>query len=280
MTRRREVPEAWVHHIQLKAEDPETLAGFYAETLLMDVGPVEGGFKCEGAQRRVLFTRSDDKQVGLIGFAFETAEDLGVFKSRLAANGTPMREAPTPLFGGDAIAVSDPDGNVLAFGVAARDTDAASSPLGARLQHVTLRSTDMAPMIAFYRDTLGFFFADQVEDETGDPRACFFTLDHEHHSLAFFKADSCRIDHHSYELEDWNQIRDWADHFAARGLQLRWGPGRHGPGNNLFIFIDDPEGNWIELSAEIEVMGEDRELEIWPHDAKTLNLWGDAIMRS
>ena len=140
--------------------------------------------------------------------------------------------------------------------------------LAARLQHVTLRTTDMAPMIAFYADALGFFYADRVEDEDGDPRACFFTLDREHHSLAFFKADSCRIDHHSYELNGWDQIRDWADYFAAEKIQLRWGPGRHGPGNNLFIFIDDPEGNWIEFSAELEVMDEDRELEIWPHEPK------------
>ena len=280
MTKTREMPEAWMHHIQLKAENPEALAGFYAETLQMKADAVEGGYKCEGAQRRVLFTKGEDKQVGLVAFAFETAEDLGILKSRLAANGTPMEPAATPYFDETAFAVSDPDGNKLAFGVAARDEDPGAGGLAARLQHVTLRTTDMAPMIAFYADALGFFYADRVEDEDGDPRACFFTLDREHHSLAFFKADSCRIDHHSYELNGWDQIRDWADYFAAEKIQLRWGPGRHGPGNNLFIFIDDPEGNWIEFSAELEVMDEDRELEIWPHEPKTLNLWGDAIMRS
>ena len=30
------------------------------------------------------------------------------------------------------------------------------------------------------------------------------------------------------------------------------GTGRHGPGNNLFLFFDDLDGNHIELSAEME----------------------------
>jgi catechol 2,3-dioxygenase len=35
------------------------------------------------------------------------------------------------------------------------------------------------------------------------------------------------------------------------------GPGRHGPGNNLFVFFDDPSGNHIELSAEMERFHDD-----------------------
>ena len=58
-----------------------------------------------------------------------------------------------------------------------------------------------------------------------------------------------------------------------------WGPGRHGPGNNLFVFIEDPDGNWIEISAELEII-QDRLIKDWPQEEKTLNLWGKAILRS
>ena len=87
------------------------------------------------------------------------------------------------------------------------------------------------------------------------------------------------LDHHSYEAGEWDTIRDFADHFAARDIRLMWGPGRHGPGNNLFIFIEDPDGNWIEVSAELEVI-RDRPVKHWPHGERTLNLWGNAILRS
>ena len=87
------------------------------------------------------------------------------------------------------------------------------------------------------------------------------------------------MDHHSYEAGDWGYIRDWCDHFARHDIQLEWGPGRHGPGNNLFVFITDPDGNWIEVSAELEVIY-DRGVVDWPQHPRTLNKWGRAIMRS
>ena len=86
-------------------------------------------------------------------------------------------------------------------------------------------------------------------------------------------------DHHSYEAGEWNNIKTWCDHFAQNNVKLMWGPGRHGPGNNLFVFIEDIDGNWIEISAELEtVIG--RPPKNWPQEERTLNLWGKAIMRS
>ena len=87
------------------------------------------------------------------------------------------------------------------------------------------------------------------------------------------------MDHHSYEAGEWNAIRDWCDHFASMNIELMWGPGRHGPGNNLFVFVEDPDGNWIEISAELEVI-HDRPSNDWPQEERTLNLWGKAILRS
>ena len=58
-----------------------------------------------------------------------------------------------------------------------------------------------------------------------------------------------------------------------------WAPGRHGPGNNLFVFIEDLDKNWIEISAELESVI-DRETNDWPQSPRTLNKWGKAIMRS
>jgi hypothetical protein len=56
--------------------------------------------------------------------------------------------------------------------------------------------------------------------------------------------------------------------------------GRHGPGNNLFLFFHDPDDNWIELSAEIEFCAIDRPIGTWPHEERTLNSWGSGLLRS
>ena len=42
--------------------------------------------------------------------------------------------------------------------------------------------------------------------------------------------------------------------------------------------VRDPDGNWIEISAELEVM-HDRPVKEWRHEPQTLNSWGRAIMR-
>jgi len=44
--------------------------------------------------------------------------------------------------------------------------------------------------------------------------------------------------------------------------------------------VKDPDGNLFEISADLEVCGAARPAGAWPHEQRTLNLWGTAIMRS
>ena len=134
-------------------------------------------------------------------------------------------------------------------------------------------------MLGFYRDTLGAKESDRVL-ENEELAAVFLRSDPEHHSFATFRAPESRPDHHCYETGSWNDIRDWADRMAALRIPLWWGPGRHGPGNNLFFMIEDPDGHKVEFSAELELMPQGAAYRTWPHEQRTLNLWGSAWMRS
>jgi hypothetical protein len=40
--------------------------------------------------------------------------------------------------------------------------------------------------------------------------------------------------------------------------------GRHGPGNNLFFMIEDPDGYKVEFSAELEHMTKEMTYRTWP----------------
>jgi catechol-2,3-dioxygenase len=136
----------------------------------------------------------------------------------------------------------------------------------------------MAAMEEFYASNLGFALSDRVRDENGRVTTVFVRSTHEHHTVGMFLKDKAGLDHHSYEAGEWDTIRDWADHLATMRIPIAWGPGRHGPGNNLFIFIKDPDGNMIEISAEMEYV-RDRPVKEWKHEPYTLNMWGPAIMR-
>jgi len=268
---------AYLHHMQLLSRDPAGLAGFYADAMDMAARPAEGGWIAEGPGRQLLFAQGPDKTLGYCAFACRDAEGLAAIRARAEGRGAGILPSPSPLFGAEAFGVRDPDGNLVIFGLSKGDIRRPG--LRAPLQHLTLATHDPEAIEAFYVGTLGFLTSDYVRNEEGAVQTCWMRSNHEHHTLACFRHSRQGIDHHSYEAGDWSLIKDWCDRMGDRRIRIIWGPGRHGPGNNLFIFIEDPDGNWIEISAELEVM-RDRAPMDWPHEEHTLNSWGRGILRS
>lgn len=269
---------AYLHHLALESAQPERLAQFYTEAMDMTSRALgKERWHCIGPGRNILLMRGRPKALAFAGFACRDREGLDELRARAEREGIACEISPSPLFGEEAFTVRDPDGNTIVFGLAR--ADAADKGLHAPLQHLTLGTSDVKAVEAFYAGKLGFLVSDRVVDDKGAVRTCFMRSNHEHHTLGCFQSARVGVDHHSYEAGEWIGIRDWADRFADRHIRLMWGPGRHGPGNNLFIFIEDPDGNWIEISAELEVIA-DRLPRNWPHEERSLNLWGSAIMRS
>lgn len=267
----------YLHHIQLQSGDPARLAQFYADAMDMAARPLGGGdWICEGPLRRVLFTTGENRTLGYGAFGCRDAEGLAALRERAEREGLDILRSPSPLFGPNAFAVRDPDGNPMVFGLGQEEEP--RKGLRGPLQHLTLATRDPVAVEAFYVGKLGFLTSDRVVAADGAMNTLFTRSNHEHHSLACFRQERQGVDHHSYEAGDWSVIKDWCDRMGDRRIPIMWGPGRHGPGNNIFIFIEDPDGNWIEISAELEVIY-DRPAKQWKHEPRTLNSWGRAIMR-
>jgi catechol-2,3-dioxygenase len=269
---------AYLHHLHLSSPDPERLARFYADAMDMEVARHDGGWLCRGPGRRLVVSAGEAKKLAHGAFACRDRDGFDEIRERARNEGLDPQPYSDSLFAQDAFAVRDPDGNAIVFGLAAEET-AHRPGIRGPIQHLTLATHDVMAIEGFYAGKLGFAVSDRVRNKAGDVTTSFMRSNHEHHTLACFKSARQGIDHHSYEAGEWVTIRDWADRFAEREIPLMWGPGRHGPGNNLFIFIEDPDGNWIEVSAELEVI-HDRPVKEWPHAERTLNQWGRAIMRS
>jgi catechol 2,3-dioxygenase-like lactoylglutathione lyase family enzyme len=177
--------------------------------------------------------------------------------------------------------VRDPEGRLITF-LAPHDGLQLDGPqqLTARLQHFGVRTPSPATLVDFYVERLGFVLSDRVVDDQGKLTAAFLRTDSEPHSMAIFRAPELRFDHFSCEAPDWEHLRDWADHMAEVGVDLAWGIGRHGPGNDTFLMVKDMDGNLGEISSDLEVCAPGRPAGEWPHRPQTLNQWGVAIMRS
>lgn len=270
---------ACLHYLELGCSNPAEVAAFYRRALGYVLSTQERTIIARGQDRRLIFVAGQPKALVCAGYALPDAEALARLRDRIRRAGRPARDGPTRLFS-DSVTVHDPDGNCLSFGLPNEHDAGADAGPQARLQHVVVASCDPAAVVRFFIDVLGFTLSDDVLDDEGGVRTSFLRSSQEHHSFAVFKANENRLDHHCYETASWNEIRDWADHMSAEHIPLRWGPGRHGPGNNLFIFVHDPDGNWVELSAELEVVEHGRAVGKWPHAERTLNSWGVGMMRS
>ncbi len=273
---------ARLHYLQLGSSDPERLARFYAQVFGMSVQQRAGDWMCHGPDKCLVFSLEEPNSLLRVGYAAADEAVLHGLRVRARASLAEPTSVDSHLFKPGAIAFHDPDGNLVAYGVPTPSAPALPSidTPKARLQHVVVGSTDVGRMVRFYTTVVGLRESDEVRDGEGGMRTCFMRSDDEHHSFAVFHTPRNRLDHHCYELPDWNAIRDWGDRLATERVPIKWGPGRHGPGNNLFVFFHDPDGNWVELSAELEVVSGERPVGVWRHEERTLNSWGRGLLRS
>ena len=269
---------AFTHHLHHTSPDPERLAKFYADTMEMTAEKHGAGWLVRGPGRRMIFTKGAVNGLGHIGMGVRDKESVLDLKVRAETEGLSPKLFGTELFSAGAFSVTDPDGNLIVFGHAPEEKPVKG--VRGPLQHVTFATQDIARFQAFYVDKLGFAVSDIViRQPDGKVMTVFMRSNHEHHTIGVFFQNRTGVDHHSYEAGEWGVMKDWCDRFGDRHIKLDWGPGRHCPGNNLFAFITDPDGNWIEISAELEIIY-DRPAKVWPHEERTLNLWGMSKLRA
>jgi catechol 2,3-dioxygenase len=261
--------------LELTAGEPRALAAFYAATFRLAAVPEGDRIACAAPGRQLVFGPGQAGQLRRATFRFHDDAAFDAHQARVRARGIEPAESRQ-----DRYAVRDPLGHLVSFVRPGAGGHAATSPHDARLQHFALRTPHPQALADFYVDQLGFVVSDRVLDVDGDLTAIFLRTDAEHHALALFRAPAVRFDHFSCEVPDWRDLRDWADHMATVGVDLAWGIGRHGPGNDTFFMVRDADGNMGELSSELEVCEPGRPAGTWPHRPQTLNRWGVALMRS
>jgi len=269
-------------YLHLASKTPQQQVDFYRCLLDMaGLAQADGSWLLQGPQRAMLISPADHS--GLLAAAYDLGSQarLSELRTRLVGNGCNVEALDSPLLEAGAFQIRDPQGRQTIFGVARGTSPINREGMPGRLQHVVFQTTELEAMIDFYVNTVGFTVSDNVVDEqSGQLTTCFLRSDDEHHSLAFFRGSKNEWDHHCYETNEWNDIRDWGDRFAKERITLFFGPGRHGPGNNLFFMVVDADRNRLEFSAELQITEATRPPGVWPQEEYTLNSWGRAWIRS
>jgi catechol 2,3-dioxygenase len=230
-----------------------------------------------GARHHELVLRAGQvSSCAQIGFEVDTPAELDALAGRVADNGLEMLVTPGDETGIErAFAFLGPDGQVfqVVLGMARVSFDGRDARSVARpraLGHVSLKSPDPLRLEDVLIRVLGLRLSDRIAD-----RAMWLRTGSDHHGIAIMR-EPAGIHHYAFALDGWETFCPAADLLHTQGHRLLWGPGRHGPGNNLFAYFLDPQGCVIEYYAELDrIVDEDAyHPRDWPATPDTLNVWG------
>jgi len=175
--------------------------------------------------------------------------------------------------GGIGLKFQDPHGRTfqVVHGDARRPEEAPVKDKPVRLTHVVLNSHAVDETQKFLQDALGF----RLADRTGI--MAFMNCDRDHHTIAIGISDNDALNHIAFLMPDFESVMRGGGRMRDAGFPIQWGPGRHGPGNNLFNYFVDPFGVVIEYTAEVEQIDEQYEShgpDFWKWPAGRVDQWG------
>jgi len=277
-------------YVGFETPDVDRMVDYYTKILdfvLVEKSENEAFLTTSFDHHAVVITKGSVKPRSFVGY--EIFEDLTDAQRRLTDAGYEVERRSD-------IAPSTPDVLVLAepsTGVPIHlyDAQAGSGVDGytpirpTKLGHVAAFVDDLAPMQDFYQKLLGFKWSDTIGDFF-----VFLRCNADHHAANFMASKKLQGLHHiAYEMRDLNHLQTMLDHLARNEYRLDWGPGRHGPGHNIFTYHRDPDGNNIELFTQLDIIHDEAKgyweprpwhnefpqyPKTWEVDAVAVNSWG------
>lgn len=200
-------------------------------------------------------------------------EELAGLKARVAAKGWPARPVVSSDPGeGHGIVVELPEGELLRFLAGTREiTPIEGRDLPVKLTHVVFNSADAEASGLAAEDVLGFRVSDRTKGMV------FVRCNQSHHSTAFARAGFASLNHIAFEMADLDAVMRGIGRLRDHQLVPAWGPGRHGPGANVYAYYIAPFGPVIEFSTAVEQVPDDYrtgEPDDWTWPPGRIDQWG------
>ncbi len=187
-----------------------------------------------------------------------------------ALNVTP--EISADLGGGHGIIVEMPEGELFRFLTGSEEVDAIDDPdLPVKLTHVVCNSVDAEQSGLAVEDILNFTVSDRTKGMV------FVRCNASHHSTAFARAGFNSLNHIAFEMTNMDAVMRGVGRLRDYEYAPAWGPGRHGPGDNVFAYFIAPFGAVVEFSTAVEIVPEDYQAgapEDWTWPENRIDQWG------
>jgi catechol 2,3-dioxygenase-like lactoylglutathione lyase family enzyme len=236
----------------------------------------------------VVLRKGSEPRCSRIAFQIAPQDDLAAFKKQIESHGIKVeaKKDPEPTIP-EMLSFEDTKGTVMEV---FREREPAPQRFGEKgivplkLGHIAFNVVDVKKASDFYCNVLGFRVSDWMADFF-----VFLRCSPDHHTINLVDSKRSKLHHVAFELRNWGHLQTACDFLATKGYPLIWGPGRHGIGHNLFAYHRNPDGQIIELFAELDQLN-DEELgyfeprpwhkdrpqkpKVWAKDPSASNIWG------
>jgi catechol-2,3-dioxygenase len=234
--------------------------------------------KAEGEEPWVFgFTHGEQAKMTCLRLGLATRALVDQAAEILTAEGVALLSEPGLLAGpGDyyGLAFVDPDGRAVELSATDKKINARSqNPLKpSRLSHVVLNSMHARATADFYVRVLGFTVSDWYEKDA----IIFLRCNDDHHCVGIGQGSNAKLNHAAFLLPDQEAVVRAGERVQSYGALPIWGPGRHGPGGNVFVYHKDPSDFVIEYTAELIQIGADTNwvAKEWRRTPENANVWG------
>ena len=121
------------------------------------------------------------------------------------------------------------------------------------IDHVTVMTSDPVGDAEWYRDTLGYTFTEYTVLPHADiPVFAMVTNNEKSHDLGLILDQSGvagRIHHLAFWVDTRDELLRAADILLNAGTAIEFGPGRHGMGEQDYLYVREPGGVRIEINT-------------------------------
>lgn len=263
-------------HVEVLTPVPEESLRFYTDVLGLEVSGQEGrsvflrGWG-EWFHHSIQLTEAPQVGLGHIGWRADGPEQLETAVARIQASGRAEGWHQGDQGHGRAFRYRSPSGrhlNEIFWDVERYRPPADKAPQfpnrpqryrprGAAvrsLDHVTIAAPEILEDVHWYRDTLGHRFTEYIVAED-NPELCVFAMTstcHLAHDMAIVLDHSGanqRVNHVAFWVDQREELLRVADVFLDADVAIEFGPGRHGMGEQDYLYVREPSGLRIELNA-------------------------------
>jgi catechol 2,3-dioxygenase len=140
-----------------------------------------------------------------------------------------------------------------------------------RLSHVNLNVGDAQGSLVFFQNVLGFRLSDTTK------QFHFLRCHGDHHTVVLAFGNEPTLNHIAFEMPDLDSVMRGAGRMRDHGYPIEWGPGRHGPGANVFCYFVGPEELPIEFTAEMQQVDDSYKAgtpDDWTWPPRRVDRWG------